>query len=478
MASEIKKTGNSLPRPPIVAVMGHIDHGKTTLLDYIRQTNVAGREAGGITQSVGAYEISHNGKKITFIDTPGHEAFSKMRERGAQAADLAILVVAADDGVKPQTKEALKAIRQAEIPFVVAINKIDKNNADIDRVKSDLRDNDVFLEGDGGNISWQAISAKKGEGVNELLDLVLLAAEVADFHYDPMAPASGLVLTAKLDSQRGLAVSAVLRQGILRRGDNIATPTAGGRVKILENFLGENVAELAPSAPVLIFGFEKLPQTGEEFFAGENSATSETGSEKKNNFDFANDSGGLKVILRAEEAGSLEALIDLMRKISISMPLSIVDASVGRINEGDVKMAAMTGAAIVGFRVKADKSAENVMKTQKVKIIHSDVIYDLEKSLKDISGPTTILKDNVFEVVAIFGQRKGKEQVIGGRVTKGIVKNQSSFDILLNNEKIGSGRIINLQSQKKDVAKVSVDEEAGMLVETDIPVSVGQELVF
>ncbi len=255
-------------RPPIVAVMGHIDHGKTTLLDHIRQTNVAGKEAGGITQSIGAYEISHKGKKITFIDTPGHEAFSKMRERGAQAADLAILVVAADDGVKPQTKEALKAIRQANISFVVAINKIDKNNADIDRVKSDLRDNEVFLEGDGGDISWQAISAKKGEGVEELLDLILLVAEVADLKYDPAATPTGVILTARMDSRRGLTVSAVLRDGTLERNQKIITATAGGRIKILENFLGENSPTLTPSAPVLIMGFEQLQQIGEIFFDG------------------------------------------------------------------------------------------------------------------------------------------------------------------------------------------------------------------
>lgn len=478
MDSEIKKTGNLTPRPPIVAVMGHVDHGKTTLLDYIRQTNVAGREAGGITQSVGAYEISHNGKKITFIDTPGHEAFSKMRERGARAADLAILVVAADDGVKPQTKEALKAIRQAEIPFVVAVSKIDKNNADIDRVKKDLRDNEVFLEGDGGDVSWQAISAKKGEGITDLLDLILLAAEVADLKYDPAAPARGLVLTAKLDSRRGLAVSVVLREGILKKGEEIATPTAKGRVKILENFLGENATELAPSAPALIFGFEKLPETGEEFWVGENQATPAADPENKNNLDFAGDSGGLKVILRAEEAGSLEALVDLMKKISLSTPLSVLGASIGRINEGDVKLAALSDAVLIGFRVKTDKSAENVIKAQNVRIIYSDVIYDLEKSLKEMAGITSVSKDNIFEIVAVFGQRKGQEQIVGGRVTKGLVKNQSVFEIFSGTGKIGSGRILNLQSQKKDVAKVSVGEEAGMLVETDIPIAAGQEFIF
>ncbi|KKT56520.1 MAG: Translation initiation factor IF-2 [Candidatus Wolfebacteria bacterium GW2011_GWA1_44_24] len=248
-----EKVKNLIIRPPIVAVLGHVDHGKTSLLDFIRKTNFVAREAGGITQSIGAYEIIHNGKKITFIDTPGHEAFSKMRSRGAIAADLAILVVAADDGVKPQTKESIEILNSAKTPFVVAVNKIDKSNADIEKTINDLTANGVLLEGRGGNVSWQAISAKTGQGVDELLDLVLLAAEMENLTYNPDADAGGVIIEAKSDNRRGIVVSVIAENGILKIGDKIATFGAGGKIKILENFLGEKTAELRPSSPALIF---------------------------------------------------------------------------------------------------------------------------------------------------------------------------------------------------------------------------------
>ena len=266
MAQENSK---NLKRPPVVVVVGHVDHGKTSLLDYIRKTNVAGKEAGGITQSVGAYEIEHGGKKITFIDTPGHEAFSKMRVRGAHVADIGILVVAADEGVKPQTKEALKALQDSETPFVVAMTKIDKPNADLDRVKNDLTANNVLLEGYGGNVSYQGVSSKTGEGVNELLDLILLTSDLEDLHYRPEHLASGIVLETKLDKQRGNTITVILKDGVLRRSDLIITPSARGKIKILENFLGKPVNELLPSSPAVILGFEILPEIGEEFMAGQ-----------------------------------------------------------------------------------------------------------------------------------------------------------------------------------------------------------------
>lgn len=225
-----------MKRPPIVVVMGHVDHGKTTLLDYIRKANVAGREAGGITQAVGAYEIVHNDRKLTFIDTPGHEAFSAMRSRGAQAADLAILVIAAEEGVKPQTKEAIKTLEETKTPFVVAINKIDKTGGNIDKVRNDLMGENVFLEGFGGQVSYQGISAKTGEGVDALLDLVLLSSDMEDLSYDPSVPASGYVVEARRDPRRGIEASLIVKDGTLHRGDLIQTQSAQGKVKILEDF--------------------------------------------------------------------------------------------------------------------------------------------------------------------------------------------------------------------------------------------------
>ncbi|MDE2001411.1 MAG: GTP-binding protein, partial [Patescibacteria group bacterium] len=327
-------------RPPVVVVVGHVDHGKTSLLDYIRKTTVAAKEAGGITQSVGAYEIEYNNRKVTFIDTPGHEAFSKMRVRGAHVADVAILVVAADDGVKPQTKEALKALTDSQTPFVVALTKIDKSTADVEKAKGDLAANGVFLEGYGGNVSFQGVSSKTGEGIGELLDLILLTADVEDLSYNPDANASGMILEAKRDSKRGNTVTVILKDGTLRRGDMIATPSAKGKVKILENFLGESVAELKPSSPAVIMGFEELPAVGEAFAAGKLPQETLDAVVKKMSprvtGSKAKDDQTVRVILKADSAGSLEALNDLLLQIPImkDQRLEVIGQSVGEVTDG------------------------------------------------------------------------------------------------------------------------------------------------
>src|SRR3989344_377237 len=263
-------TNKKLRRSPIVVVLGHVDHGKSSLLQYIRKTEMLNKEAGGITQSVGAYEIEHNGKKIPFIDPPGHEAFSKMRSRGANVADLAILVVAADDGVQPQTKESITTLQKTETPFVIAINKIDVPNADIDRVKNELLRSGVLLEGLGGNISWQEISAKTGKGIEELLDLVLLIAEVENLRWNKSKSGEGVIIEAKMDPQRGHNAVAIVKDGVLQYGTYIKTATASGKIKILENFLGKAQKELIHSSPALITGWEKLPLVGEKFVTDEN----------------------------------------------------------------------------------------------------------------------------------------------------------------------------------------------------------------
>src|SRR3989344_4757419 len=274
VAKEEKQTSNLLPRPPVVAIVGHVDHGKTTLLDYIRKTRLAAKEAGGITQSIGAYEVEHpstssgQAHKITFIDTPGHEAFSLMRARGAAAADLAILVVAADEGIKPQTTEAIGILKSTETPFIVALTKIDKPNANIDKVMRELQSAEVLLEGYGGNVSWHGVSGVSGEGVNELLDLIVLTGEVAGLTFDPKAKARGFVIESRKENRRGIIAHLVLKDGVLKAGEDISTPSASGKIKILEDFRGRRAKELWPSAPALVVGFEKLPRAGEEFTAG------------------------------------------------------------------------------------------------------------------------------------------------------------------------------------------------------------------
>jgi len=476
-------TNEPQTRPPIVVIMGHVDHGKTSLLDYIRKTNVTAKEAGGITQSVGAYEIIHSGKKITFIDTPGHEAFSKMRARGTQAADLAILVVAADEGVKPQTKEALGHIQAAKLPFIVAINKVDKPNINLDKVKNELMTTGILLEGYGGNISWQAISAKTGQGVQELLDLILLAAELENLEYDSKTPAKGIIIEALVDNRRGMVVSVIVENGTLRVGENIATATASGKIKSLENFLGERVNNLEPSAPALILGFESLPQIGEEFSTGESALALPEAvlpvAEKASVNKAEENAEKIKIILKADNAGSLEALADILKTIPSTKPVEILDQSVGRINEGDFKSAVNSDALIIGFRVKLDQSAESLQKLSPVKMITSDIIYELVKKFEDhLNSFGTINVVGELEILAIFASSSKNKQIVGGRISQGKIKNQQKFEVWRNEQSIAKGRIVNLQEKKKDVSEAETGKEVGLLVEADDIIKTGDKLKF
>lgn len=474
-------------RPPIIVVMGHVDHGKTTLLDYIRKTNVAAKEAGGITQSIGAYEIEHNGKKITFIDTPGHEAFSKMRARGAKIADLGILVVAADEGLKPQAKEAISHLKTAGLPFIAAINKIDKNNADLERIKKELADVGILLEGVGGDISWQAVSAKTGEGVNELLDLVLLSAELQELKYDPTAKARGVIIEAKIDSRKGLIAIGIVKNGLLRTGEKIFTPSAGGKIKALKNFQGKAVEQLEPSAPALIFGFETLPQTGEEFETAVKDAIIITAKKPlatvlPNEILKNSNSKNQKIILKADNSGSLEALKDLVAKLPGEIKFNVMEAGIGNIKENDLKLAAAAQAIIAGFRVSVDKAAENIAKAKKIKIITAEIIYELLKSLERQLKEMELMAGSELEVLAVFGKPKqasgGKKQVIGGKVVRGLIKNKSEFEVLGGGKSLGFGRLKNLQQNKEDADEISSGQEAGMMIESDIIIKEGDILKF
>jgi translation initiation factor IF-2 len=467
------KNKNLLPRSPIVVVLGHVDHGKTSLLDYIRKTNVIAKEAGGITQSIGAYEIVHNEKRITFIDTPGHEVFSKMRERGARAADLGILVVAADEGVKPQTKEAIEILNNSQTPFVAAINKIDKPNVDIERVKTELMQAGVLLEGFGGNISWHGISAKTGEGVNELLDLILLAAEMEGLTYNPEARATGVIIESKIDSRRGITASVIVKDGILKTGDEIATLSAFGKVKILENFLGEKVDEFSPSAPALILGFETLPQVGEEFASGK----IELAEIKKEREEAVvqPEEGLLNLIIKADVSGSLEALSEVIKTFPKAR---VIAKSVGDITDGDVKSAFTSKAVIIGFRSRISRPAENLAKSSGVKIIASEIIYELLKSLEaELKALEAPIINGKLEILGVFGKKNGR-QIIGGRVSTGFLKNNISVSVQRGEQIINKGKIVNLQKEKRDAGQVNEGEECGMLFESDTIIKSGDILIY
>lgn len=473
---------NLKPRPPIVVVMGHVDHGKTTLLDFIRKSNVAAREAGGITQSIGAYEITHAGKRMTFIDTPGHEAFSNMRSRGANAADLAILVVAAEEGIKPQTQESIDILTRTKTPFVVAITKIDKPSADIEKVKNELTAAGVLLEGYGGSISYQPVSAKSGENVNELLDLLLLAAELENLTYDPSAPAGGFVLETRLDRRRGMEASVIVKNGTLRFGDLIGTRTVKGKVKMLEDFQGKSARMLEPSAPALVVGFSELPQVGEEFVTGpevEKLASPVAAPLNRTANYGRNAAETLNLILKAADMGSLEALSQIVQAMATEKPIQIVGQSVGEVTDNDVNLAISTGSMIIAFRSRVDKGAKILAESNKVKVIGSEIVYELVKVIEDAllkkegAGATGTL-----QVLAVFNQAKLDKQLVGGRVIAGVIRNRTQFDIERNGAVIGSGRVGSLQHNKKDVAQVEEGKECGIMVGSAIALAEGDMLLI
>jgi translation initiation factor IF-2 len=478
-----KENTKNLKRPPVVVVVGHVDHGKTSLLDYIRKTNVVTKEAGGITQSVGAYEIEHQDRKITFIDTPGHEAFSKMRVRGTNVADVAILVVAGDEGVKPQTKEAIKVLQDSETPFVVAITKVDKPNVDLERVKNDLTANNVLLEGYGGSVSYQGVSSKTGEGVNELLDLILLTADVEDLTYDSEGNGRGVILETELDKKRGNTVIVILKNGKLKRGDLIATATAKGKVKILENFLGKTVNELSPSSPAIILGLESLPEVGEEFISGalseEELAMAKKTVGRKLETASTENKQTIRLILKADVAGSLEALRDLLKKIPIkeNQTLDIIGQSVGEITDGDVKDAVATGAMILGFKTYPNKAAENLARAQEVTIVTDEIIYKLVEGIENAfleMGKSKFTGE--LEILAVFSAKDSK-QTIGGRVNRGQIRIKSWLEIQRGEEVVGKGKVLNLQQNKKDVNAVNEGNECGLIFDSEVEIKVGDKLL-
>jgi len=473
-------------RPPVVVVMGHVDHGKTSLLDYIRKANVAEREAGGITQAVGAYEIEHGGKKITFIDTPGHEAFTAMRSRGASIADLAILVVAADEGVKPQTKEAITIIEGSKTPFIVAFTKIDKTNGVIDKARNDLMSAGVLLEGFGGQVSYHGVSSKTGEGVNDLLDLIILAADLEDLKYSPKAPAAGFVLEARRDPRRGIEATVIIKEGALHRGDMIRTASASGKVKILENFLEKTANELEPSSPAVIIGFEALPGVGEIFAVGELKeaeksqavkAPAQSGSKPKAN--------ALNLILKASDAGSLEALSVVLKGLDAgkkagNKEIAILDESVGDITDGDIKHAIATGATIIGFKNKVEKAARNLAEAQSVSVITSNIVYDLSAAVEDfLTGAAGPAAAGELEVLAVFNQEKSDKQLVGGRVIAGTFRPKTSFEIMRGNPaaSAGTGRVMSLREKKSEIFTAEKGKEIGVFANASTMIQMGDKLV-
>lgn len=479
-----------IPRPPVVVVMGHVDHGKTKLLDYIRKTNVAEHEAGSITQHIGAYEIIHKTRKITFLDTPGHEAFSKLRARGAKAADIAILVVAADDGVKTQTIEALDHIKKAELPFIVAINKIDKPEANPEKVKKELAENDVLVESWSGKVPSVEISAKQGKNISEFLDLVLLLADLNELKTDPQKQGEGLVIETHLDPRRGIVASLLILDGMIKTGNYISSGVVTGKIKIIEDFLGNSIKQAYASSPVLVIGFTECPVVGEKFTTDNIPFTAALKIARKIG-EFIEKSleteetikNTTNIVIKSDVQSSAEAVKESFEKMKLeNSNIKILRAETGNVNDNDFKLSALSDAIIIAFNVKIDTTL-SLYEKLKEKIISGNIIYDVLDRTKELIE--TGLKPRPereeigrLQVLAVFRHEKNR-QVIGGKVTSGEIVKNARIEIIRNDTVIGQGRIISVQSEKKETGKVEAGREAGIAVDFGEPkIAVGDVLVL
>ncbi len=464
-------------RYPVVVVMGHVDHGKTTLLDFIRKTRVASKEKGGITQHVGAYEVATNNGTIVFLDTPGHEAFSKMRARGAGVADIAVLVVAADDSVMPQTIEAIKHAKAMNVPIVVAINKIDKASAaQIEAVKRDLAQHDLLPEEWGGEVVCVSISALTGTGVSELLDLLALQAQVLELKADPTVPARGYVLEARLERGRGPVATVICMQGTLAIGDYFVCGRAHGRVNGLVNSAGKRVQRVVPSIPVQVSGFNELPSVGEIFEVVpvahyRKARAGKLGPRISGPQPYRGDKEAINVILKAEGQSSLEALQGALQKISekSEKKLSFVHTGVGPISENDVSFAASSNSLIFGFHVKPEASALQAARQLGVSIARFDIIYRLLEHVEEMLARYRTIKMireqiGVAEVRKVF--RTKKYGVIAGcQVKDGIIVRNGVIEVWRDGYKVGEGAIKSLQREKKTMKEVKAGFECAFVIE-------------
>ena len=486
------------PRPPVVTIMGHVDHGKTSLLDYIRESHVTAGEAGGITQHIGAYTVNLKGQQITFLDTPGHEAFTAMRMRGAQATDIAILVVAADDGVMPQTIEAINHAKAAGVQIIVAINKMDKPNANPDRIRQQLTEYDLVDENWGGDTIMVPVSAHTGEGVDQLLEMILLVAEVQDYKANPNRKARGIIIEARLDKGRGPVATVLVKNGTLRVGDTIVAGTAYGRVRAMTNDKGERVKSAGPSDPVEVIGFGEVPDAGDLISAVDDDRLSRQvaeerkdklraaliKSQQKTTLDdlFNQISAGeikdLNIIIKADVQGSVEAVRQSLEKLSNDeVRVRTIHGGVGAITETDVMLASASNAIIIGFNVRPDNNAREIAEREKIDIRLYRVIYnaieDVQAAMKGMLAPK--FRENILGHAEVRQTYKitGVGTIAGGYVTDGKIARNASIRLLRDNVVVHEGKIDSLKRFKDDAREVAQGYECGIGIERFNDVKVG-----
>jgi translation initiation factor IF-2 len=484
-------------RPPVVTVMGHVDHGKTSLLDVIRKTNVTAREVGAITQHIGAYQALVNGQKITFLDTPGHEAFTAMRARGTQVTDIVTLVVAADDGVMPQTIEAINHAKAAKVPIVVALNKIDKPDANPEHVKQQLADLGLVIEEWGGDTVCVPISAKQGKGIPDLLENLFLVADILELKADPDSAAEGVIIEAKLDKTKGALATLLVQKGTLRRGDVVVAGSAWGKIRAIFDDTGKQVHKAEPSTPVEVLGLNEVAQSGEHFVvvADEHEARSIIEKQKYprprpalslSALSSQISDGRMKelnIVLKTDVEGSIEPIKNSVERLGTEKTKArVIHAASGSITESDVLLASASKGIIVGFNASTSPGATQLADAEGVSIQHYDVIYrlieDVDKTLKGMLEPTyaEVLSGRT-EVRAIFPRGK-KGRVAGVYVMEGRISRDAQVKILRQNKVIGSSRVSSLKRFKEDVAEVSAGLECGLGIEGTVDFQIGDIIEF
>ena len=470
-------------RPPVVAILGHVDHGKTTLLDAIRRTNVVGREAGGITQHIGAYQVVHNDSPLTFIDTPGHEAFTAMRARGAQVTDIAILVVAADDGVMPQTIEAINHIKAAGVPIIVAINKMDSPEADPERVRRQLSEHELLVEKWGGDIVDAEVSARTGDGLGDLLESIELVAEIADLRANPQRPGVGVVVEARLDRNRGVLATVLVQTGTLRVADHIVVGSTRGRVRALTNDAGKRIESAGPAAPVEVLGLSELPDAGDRLVVVPDEKTArDTVAERLRREDLNRSRGAtleevgarissgqtkeLCLVLKTDVQGSIDAVRQALDRLSTpAAQVRVIHAAGGAITESDVLLAMASDAIIIGFNVRPDQGAQRLADHDRVQIRQYNIIYrlseDIERALHGLLEPVVEDVLEGSEVRAVFSLGRSRKSA-GCYITDGKFARGARARVLRDGKEVFDGAIAGLRRFKDDVREVATGYECGV----------------
>lgn len=494
--------GEGVARPPIVAVMGHVDHGKTSLLDAIRSTHVADKEAGGITQHIGAYQVKRGERWITFIDTPGHEAFSALRQHGARMTDVAIIVVAADDGVKPQTKEAIRHAREAGVQIVVAVNKIDKEGADPARVRQELSELELIPEEWGGNTVMVDVSAKARTNLEKLLDVVLLVADIEEPRARPDGPADGVIIESHLDAGKGPVATVLVRNGVLKTGDHLVAGGTYAKVRSLGDFRGKRISEAAPGMPAVVSGFKAVPSFGDPFrsVVGERDARDQAAAVLRreqikslgikkidaSQLSAAISAGNVKelnVVIKADTQGSMESLQESLDNLrNDELAVKIVQSGVGDISESDVAFAKTAGALLIGFNVALSSALKALANRERVQVRLYRVIYELTDDLRDALSQMLdpeVIEDiqGELEVKGVFKSTKGSV-VCGGTLLSGRIEPKLTFRVKHGKEVVGEGTLTNLQKDKQDVKEVFEGETCGMSVSTNAAIELGDTLEF